>query len=68
MIMQEACGSSKSHENAQNFEIFPGKSLSFVNVESVPRLLPCELQRPPGRRESQTRPYGIEPGERRERT
>lgn len=67
MIMQETCGSSKSHKNAQNFEIFPGKNLSFVDVESVPSLLPCELGRPPERTEGQTGPFRIEPGEGKEK-
>lgn len=68
MIMQESCGSSKSHKNAQNFEIFPGKSLFFVDVKSVPSLLPCELEleRPPGRIVGQTGPFGIEPSEGKE--
>ena len=35
--------------------------------ESVPSLLPCELQRPPGRMEGQTGPFRIEPGEGREK-
>lgn len=61
--MQEASGSSKSHKNTQNFEIFPGKSLSFVDVECEPSPLPCELQRPPGRMEGHTGPFGIAPGE-----
>lgn len=51
MIMQETCGSSKSHEKAKNFEVFPGKSRSFVDAESLSSLLLCELQRPPGRTE-----------------
>lgn len=67
MKMQETCGSSKSHKNAQNFEIFPGKNLSFVDVESVPSLLPCELGRPPERMEGRTGPFRIEPGEGKEK-
>lgn len=66
MIMQEPCGSSRSHENAQNFEIFSRKSLSFVDKESVLGLLLCELQRPPGRMEGQTGPFEIEPDEGKE--
>lgn len=41
----EAICSSKSHKNTQNLKIFPGRRLSFVDVESFPSLLPRELQR-----------------------
>lgn len=41
----------------------PGKSPCFADVESLSSLLPCELQRPPGRMKGQTGPFEIEPKE-----
>ena len=61
--MQETCGGSKSHENAKNFEVIPGKSPSFADIGSLSSLVPCELRRPPGRMKSQIGPFRIEPKE-----
>lgn len=64
--MQETCGGSKNHKNAKIFEVFPGKSPSFADVESLSSLMPGELRRPPGRMKGQTGPFGSEPKEGKE--
>lgn len=53
----------RKSRGCQKFWSLSWENPSFANVESLSSLLPCELQRPPGRMKGQTGPFGIEPKE-----
>ena len=64
--MQKTCGRSETHEDAKNFEVFPGKILPLLMWRVCPASCHVSCRGLPGRMRGQTGPFGIEPKEGKE--